>query len=199
MGISSGEVARYSWFSSLKPAPSTTIFKIPTSFRSFPQSCKMWNVQSFIRNYRCFWYYVSVMWSSELNCRTLITFLAFELWTTWAGFWPILSAAFVFVAVCLIVTWVRANKPEELWWHPWHLSPVPLVLGFDQFSQHLEGQLRTLAKLSLLCWERKGWLKSCMDTTISLTITWGCLKPFDGVEWSHTCQLPRYLKCQKSW
>ena len=38
VGISSGEVARYSWFSSLKPAPSTTIFKISTSFRSFPQS-----------------------------------------------------------------------------------------------------------------------------------------------------------------
>ena len=65
-----------------------------------------------------------------------------------------LSVAFVF---CLLhfCLFVRANKPEELWWHPWHLNPGPLVLGFDQFSQHSEGRLHTLAKLSLLCWEKK--------------------------------------------
>ena len=40
VGISSAEVATYSWLSSLNPAPSTTIFTIPTSFRSLPQSCK---------------------------------------------------------------------------------------------------------------------------------------------------------------
>ena len=114
VGISSGDVARYSWFSSLKPAPSTTIFKIPTSFRSFPQSCKMWNVQSFIRNYRCFWYNVSVTRSSKLTCRTLITSLAFELWANWAGFWPILFVSISFCLFCLFL-FVKANKPVELW------------------------------------------------------------------------------------